>query len=103
MSLAGKTVSAHMSFKHWFQVEQGAAGYDKMQVQYSCNGSTYTTLQTWDGGSTNPAAGSWLSQSYLVNSCLGGTLYIRFVFDSVDSFSNAFKGWFVDNVAVTAL
>ncbi|MEA3200284.1 MAG: hypothetical protein QOE90_1712 [Thermoplasmata archaeon] len=102
VSLAGKTISAHLSFKHWFQVEQAAAGYDQMKAQYSCNGSTFTTLQTWDGGSTNPASGSWLSQTYDVSACKGGTLYIRFNFDSVDGINNAFKGWFIDNVAVTA-
>jgi len=100
ISLSGKT-QATLKLVHRFDIEQYTGGaYDMLRVQVSGDGSTWTTLQQWDSRGADVAA--WTALSYDIDSRAGGNLYIRFWTDTVDGFGNAYPGWFIDNVEVTA-
>jgi hypothetical protein len=72
-----------------------------MRVQVSTNGgSTWTTLRQWD--SRNPNQLAWTAHSVDLDAYAGGSVKLRFSFDSVDGLSNNFAGWFLDDVEVTA-
>ncbi len=100
ISLAGYG-SATASFYHWFETESYSGGaYDVLTFQYSCNDSTWTTLEQWD--SRNPNVPSWTQESYDVSACAGGNLWLRWTGDSIDGSFNNYAGWRVDTVEVTA-
>jgi PKD repeat protein len=99
-NLTGRT-QATLAFSHRWQTESYAAGaYDIRRVQVSTNGgSTWTTLQQWD--SRNPNQLTWVPASYNLTPYVGATVKVRFFFDTVDGISNAYPGWFIDDVRVT--
>ncbi|HWG91440.1 MAG TPA: S8 family serine peptidase [Candidatus Thermoplasmatota archaeon] len=100
ISLSGKT-QATLKLAHIFQIEQYTGGaYDILRIQVSKDASTWTTLQQWDSRNTNPTA--WAALSYDIDGYTGGNLYVRLWTDTVDSTANNYKGWFVDNIEVTA-
>ncbi len=101
ISLAGFT-SATLSFNHFWQTESYSGGaFDVMQVQVSTNsGSTWTTIAQWD--STDPNPSGYQAVSLNVSSFISSGFQVRFMFDSVDGTANAFLGWYVDDVKVTA-
>lgn len=100
ISLSGKT-QATLKLKHQFDIEQyGGGAYDILRVQVSTDGVSWTTLQQWD--SRNADVTTWTPLSYDVDGFTGGSLYLRLWTDTVDSLSNDYKGWFIEDVEVTA-
>jgi hypothetical protein len=92
--------TATLSFRHWRDVEYSAGGsYDKTYVQARYDGGMWQTL--WSLDSMTVSSKTW-QQVSLGLSVPGGasSLQVRFVFDSVDAYANAFRGWFVDDVEV---
>jgi hypothetical protein len=72
-----------------------------MRVEVSTNGgSSWTTLRQWDSLNQNQLA--WTAHTVDLDPYTGGTIKLRFFFDSIDNVSNNFAGWFLDNVEVTA-
>ena len=94
--------AATLNLAHRFEKEVYAGGaFDVMRVQVSTNGgSTWTTLRQWD--SRNPNQLAWTPQSVDLDAYAGAPVKLRFFFDSVDNVANAYAGWLVDNVEVTA-
>jgi PKD repeat protein len=87
---------ATLHFWSWEQTED-YSGYDTRKVYLSSNGSTWT--EVWNS-SDNAAA--WYQVELDVSSYVGGDLYVRFEFDTVDSSYNSYRGWYVDDVEVLA-
>lgn len=113
-----ETTQATLSFRHFFYVEfYPYDAFDVMRVEVSqgaAEGSgkakpggggkppkqTWTTLAQWD--SRDWTTGDWTPHSIDLGGQTGGPLQVRFSFDSVDRWNNAFPGWFVDDVKVMA-
>ena len=108
--------SAILRFRSWWEIEGvNADDYDEMRVQYSTNGTSWT-----DAGKlnpiNNPAADHFAPYSntglsstpawkeYLVDlsGAIGqASVTVRFSFSTDDALYNGFRGWLVDNVAVS--
>jgi hypothetical protein len=115
-SLAGAT-SAEVQFQAWWEIESvNADRFDLMTVEYSIDGGV-----SWQqAGKLNPVnnpAGKddqdytangiekpaqWNQDIVDISSAAGqSNVQIRFKFDTVDNFYQGFRGWLVDNVAVS--
>ncbi|MGQ0536953.1 MAG: S8 family serine peptidase, partial [Methanobacteriota archaeon] len=100
IGLSGKTQGT-LKLVHQFNIEQySAAAYDILRVQVSRDAVSWTTLQQWD--SRNSDVTAWTALSYDIDGFTGGSLYVRFWTDTVDSLNNANPGWYIDNIEVTA-
>lgn len=100
IDLSGST-SATLKFTHFWETESFSGTYDVMQIQVSSNGgSSWTTIKQIDSSDANPS--TFVSESLDVSSFISSSFRIRFRFDSEDSISNDFLGWYVDDVEVTA-
>ena len=97
----GATVGT-LKFQHRWETESYSGGaYDVMRVEASSNGgSSWSTLRQWDSRDANQL--SWGAASLDLDAVVGGSLMLRFFFDTVDSTANNYAGWFVDSVEVTA-
>jgi hypothetical protein len=107
VSLAGAT-SATLTFVCMYQTETTGTGFDARNVQMDTNGFAGTPpFNTALSGTslTSPCAAmlTWHTHSFPVPAALlTANFQVRFTFNSGDSILNAFQGWFVDNVVVTA-
>ncbi len=99
IDLTAAVSQALLSFAHWYETERFFTPYDIRQVQVSTNGGlSWATLQQWD--STMPNQPTWATASIDLSAYIGGTVRLRFFFDTVDSIANTFEGWYVDDVVV---
>ncbi len=111
--------SASLEFKSLFEIEgidPNDAGYDFMTVEISTDGGTaYTQIAKLNpyikvyetdrahlclsSGGFNKAA-TWAVYKYDISGYTGGSVKVRFSFDTKDNFYNGFRGWFIDDVRV---
>src|SRR5690606_24242812 len=64
--------------------------------------SNGTTAQVFSLDSRNPSSTLWQSSGNISLSAFAGdTIRLRFTFNTVDSVSNSFTGWFIDDVKVS--
>jgi PKD repeat protein len=96
VDLSGALAPATLRFWSWEQTEN-YSGYDTRKVYLSANGSTWT--EVWDSSNN---ASAWYQVELDVSAYVGGSLYVRFEFDSVDDWYNNYRGWYVDDVEVLA-
>ncbi|MFO0581631.1 MAG: Ig-like domain-containing protein [Anaeromyxobacter sp.] len=105
-----------LEFDAWWEIEgQGFQGFDKMIVQLSSDGgSTFQQLgilnPAWNPG-IDPVEGftsggpsmrpAWRHYAFDLSAWAGQTVNVRFLFDA-DTTHNAFRGWTIDNVAVSS-
>jgi subtilisin family serine protease len=95
ISLTGVTAPITLSFKYWLQTEN-FPGYDVATVQLSTNaGGTWMTLATL------PNSASFITWSGDISAHAGRNILVRFDFDTIDDFANAYEGWYVDDVTIT--
>ncbi|MEE8465950.1 MAG: S8 family serine peptidase, partial [Dehalococcoidia bacterium] len=87
---------AELFFKEWSEVEN-LAGWDRTRVQISTDASVWTTIFESHGTS-----GVWEDRTVDLTPYVGGYVYLRFYFDTVDNLYNNFEGWYVDDVLVLA-
>lgn len=100
VDLSDATV-ATLKLDHRWETESYSGGaYDVMRVQASATGSSFSTLEQWDSRDNNQP--SWGPLTVDLDAYAGATAWIRFQFDSVDSVSNNFAGWFIDDVEITS-
>lgn len=96
INLVGETDAA-LTFTHFLQTENFSP-YDTARVQVSSNnGSTWTDLYV-----TALSTTGMVTYNASLSAYDGQAILLRFSFDTVDAVSNAFEGWVVDDVAVTA-
>ena len=94
--------SIKVAFKSWRWVEEYAGDFDKTWVEVKLNNGEWTKI--WGKSSRDPSEKTWIwveEDTDLTVPENGGTLYIRFGFDSVDSYANNYVGWIIDEVTVT--
>ena len=87
---------ASLTFWSWEQTESSGTVYDTRKVYISTNnGSTWTQLfQSTDNTAT------WHPVTIDLASYAGMNAQLKFAFNSVDPVSNAYRGWYVDDVSV---
>ena len=104
-----------LSFYSWWEIEGvDSNAYDMMYVEISTDGSNFEELGTLnpindvDAESYKPYSsagvgepGIWKKYTFDLSDYAGQKIYIRFRFDTIDSLYNGFRGWMIDNFAVT--
>ncbi len=101
-TIAGINAASALTFDYFRQVESYNGDYDRTQVAVSSDGgSTWSTV--WSRNASNPSENAWTSSGAISLAAFDGQqIRLRFRFDTVDGVSNAFTGWLVDDVVVTA-
>lgn len=91
-----------ISFWYLREVEYYTGGeFDVTKVEYSWNGTDW--IELWKKSSKDPSEKVWkefASDPIKVPSGVN-TIWLRFVFDSVDGINNDHLGWLVDDVKIT--
>ena len=91
--------AAAVSFNYVLATE-GNASYDKAQLQVSADGgTTFTTVASYNAVAESA---TWKAATASLAAYAGKTVQLRWSFDTVDGVGNAYEGWYVDDVAVTA-
>jgi hypothetical protein len=89
-----------IEFEYWREVESfGNGNYDKTLLQVKLDDGDWTTV--WSLDSSVGSASDWITTdvpAFLTNGA--STMYIRFVFDSIDKWYNNYTGFLVDNIKV---
>jgi hypothetical protein len=99
ISLTGGA-TATLSFWFWREVEYYTQGsFDKTYVQVKYGVGAWQTVWSLDSKTTSVRTWQQVTQSLSVPAGVS-TLQVRFVFDSVDSYGNNYRGWYIDDVAV---
>jgi hypothetical protein len=83
---------------HFFADEVDYAPYDQKWVQISVDGGPFTNLVQITGGPMR----AWHQTSVVLAPYAGSTVRLRFHFDTIDGYLNAYPGWYVDDVLVHA-
>jgi extracellular elastinolytic metalloproteinase len=98
--ITGITADSTLSFQHLRNVESYSAGsFDRTRVEILTSSGS-TTVFSLD--STQPSGGVWTASGPIsLADFAGDTIQVVFRFDTVDGISNAFTGWFIDDVLVT--
>jgi hypothetical protein len=97
----GLVEAVKVIFDYWREVESFDAGYDYTKVQIKFNNTDWVTI--WEKDSSVPSEKAWITVEDIPAVLVpeGATsMLIRFAFDSVDKWYNAFTGWLVDNIKV---
>ncbi|MDI6839335.1 MAG: M14 family zinc carboxypeptidase [bacterium] len=84
------TSNSHLEFDHWYDTE---LGYDYAYLEISVNGSGWTQLDRWDGGSDG-----WEHETYDFTYPAGTIVQIRFRLNTDGS--EVREGWYIDNVYI---
>jgi hypothetical protein len=87
---------ALLRFWSWEQTED-YPGVDTRRVYLSADGSNWT--QAWN---SNDNGAAWYPVEIDASAYVGGPLYVRFEFDTVDAYTNGYRGWYVDDVELIA-
>jgi hypothetical protein len=93
---------------NYFLTTQNSTAFDKASVQVSVNNGPFTVVASNNqGGVALQETTAWAAADVDLTPLLAGltspVVRIRLAFDSVDSISNAFMGFLVDDVRVLAL
>jgi hypothetical protein len=109
-----------LTFMAWFEIESvapNADGFDLMIVSASTDGDTFTELARLNpfadptvdnrnalaytsGGFNQPA--NWVPAIVDLSDFAGGSVWLRFEFNTMDHLYNGFRGWFIDDVSIHA-
>src|SRR5206468_1258417 len=77
--------------------------WDVVSILVSSNGSTsITTIASSTNTAQLPATAVWKTASFDLTAYAGKTILLRFNFDTLDSVANAYEGWYVDDVSISA-
>jgi len=87
---------AEVAFGSYEQTECGGdCGYDNRSVEVSADGGA-----TWVSVGEGYIENGWYGWAGSLTSFAGGTVRVRFRFDTGDDFGNGYFGWMVDNVEI---
>jgi hypothetical protein len=99
--IAGITTTSVLSFKHFRQVEFYDAFFDQTSVEVIRSNGTSSLV--FNLNSRTPSTPGWVSSGNIpLGQFAGDTIRIRFGFNTGDANFNNFRGWFIDDVVVTA-
>jgi uncharacterized repeat protein (TIGR01451 family) len=92
---------AMLRWYNWIETEDALGEYDLWRVEVSADGGSSWNVVYDGGGASQPywrELGANLSSWYA-----GRSIRVRFVFDTIDSVGNAYRGWYVDDVRLYAI
>jgi hypothetical protein len=89
--------SPTLTFYSWYETESSGTSYDQRWLQISVNGGAFSFVQQFSG----EVMDSWGQKSISLAAYNGSTVQLRFYFDSVDSISNTYRGWYVDSLSIS--
>ena len=89
--------TATLTFKSWYETEDTGTSWDQKKVLVSTDGTNWTPVLQISGANRQ-----WVSQSVDLGVYAGRRVRVRFLFDSVDGVYNQFRGWYLDDVEVSA-
>ncbi len=95
IAIPADAAAAWLRFWSWEYTEDFGTQYDTRVVYTSTNGSDWTPIYT----STQSSA-QWYEVLLDLSGHRGGSVYLRFKFDTVDGSYNGYRGWYIDDVAV---
>lgn len=107
-----------LEFQTWWEIESvnpNSMGYDIMAVEISTNGTDFVNIsrlnpyidpndddrqaKPFTSGGFNRAP-VWAAETIDLSDYAGDTVYLQFVFNTVDMSYNKFRGWIIDDVVV---
>ena len=100
--LAGKTGNVTLWFKSWHQGETTSLR-DKRWVEVSDYGFSTTTSShfvKYTDSNASSAQNGWRWLWIDLTKFKGKKVRVRFHFDSVNSYANSYKGWFIDDLYI---
>ncbi|MGH6690530.1 MAG: M36 family metallopeptidase, partial [Gammaproteobacteria bacterium] len=99
-AISGITSSSTLTFDYYRQVELYTAGsFDRTEVEIVHPGGADVVFALDSG---DASSSTWQSSGAIsLAAYAGDTVQVRFRFNTVDGVSNAFDGWFIDDVVVT--
>ncbi len=99
--IAGITPTSVLSFKYFRQVELFNAFFDRTTVEVLRSDGSSTIVFNLDSRTASTLA--WVSTGNISLAAFAGdTIRVRFGFNTGDAVANTFRGWFIDDVKVTA-
>jgi extracellular elastinolytic metalloproteinase len=99
--VSGIASTSNLSFNYFRRVESYNGAYDRTFVDVIRSNGAVTTV--WSRDSRDASSTAWASSGNISLSAFAGdTIRLRFTFNTVDSLANAFTGWLIDDVKVTA-
>ncbi len=75
---------------------EAETAYDRTRVQISDDGGATWTVAFESHGTDN----AWSDRAVDLSTYVGGSVDVRFWFDTIDAFENSFEGWYIDDVEV---
>lgn len=93
---------ALLTFNHFRTVEAYQGSYDICAVEASRDGGA-NWERLMERNSSSPAVSGWTSSgAVMLTGYAGGSVLLRFSFDTVDATSNGYEGWYVDDIRIMA-
>jgi predicted secreted protein len=90
--------SPGLGFWYWYQTETTGTSWDQRWIQISVNGGAFQNLEQLSGD----AMQTWHQRTIGLSAHKGQTVQIRFYFNTIDDMNNTYRGWYVDDVQVSA-
>ncbi len=87
---------AELTFHHWFKTENYDGQYDWVKVTVNGNQVYYRDTSDSNVGSED----NFVQETIDISSYTGQTVEIKFIFDTVDDYDNAYRGWYIDDVSI---
>jgi extracellular elastinolytic metalloproteinase len=91
-----------LNFRYLRQVESFSGAFDVTTVDVIRSNGTVTNVFRLDSRNTSTPLAWTSSPNISLAAFVGDTIRLRYTFNTVDGVSNNFKGWFIDDVVVTA-
>ncbi|MEE8452190.1 MAG: leucine-rich repeat domain-containing protein, partial [Thermoguttaceae bacterium] len=90
---------AQLHFNYFLETDGST---DVAEVLVSSDGAPYLTVLANRGGGLSDSTADWTPATVDLMPFLGGTIQVRFAFDSIDAQNNTYEGWSIDDVTVAA-
>jgi len=103
INLASVLPPLTLTFNHLIQTELGT-NWDRTTVEISTNeGASFSVVgaRFLDDSLPADSAGQWVTQAVDLTAFAASEARIRFHFDSLDSSTNGYEGWFIDDIIVS--
>ncbi len=91
--------TAELEFAYYYETESTGGSFDQRWIQIRVGNGPWTGLEQLSGD----PMGTWLLKTIDLSPYLGSIVQIRYYFDTINDISNAFQGWYIDDVSVAGV
>ena len=99
INIPSSTISASLSLWSWYETETAGTAHDQRWVQISADGSPFHDLAQLSGDPMQ----DWVEHSLDLSPYVGSQVHVRFYFDTVDTYYNHYRGWYIDDVSINII